>query len=102
MNYEMPMHQGRELPQFTLREIDLPQVPEWEVGDQYYIVMKVKMVAKRSGDGMGMMNSNDGSKIEGDFKMLSIKTLGLEPVDAKSLESKEFNDVVAKIKSGQM
>ena len=102
MNYDMPMTEGRVLPQITLREIDFPQVNEWEVGDKKYVVMKVEMTAKRSGKNIGLGNGNDSTKIEGDFQMLSIKSLGVEPVDAKSLETKEFNDVIAKIKSGQM
>lgn len=102
MLYDMPMAEGRQLPRFQLREIDLPDVKTTEVGDKYYVVMKIEMVGKQAGKAMGMMNGNDGSKVEGDFQMLSIKKLGVEPVDAKSLESKEFNAVIAKIKSGEM
>jgi hypothetical protein len=102
MQYDMPMTQGRELPQFNLRQIDLPDLSTWEVGDQKYIVMKVEMVEKRSGNAYGMQDDVDKASLEGTFKMLSIRTLGHEAVDAKSLESAEFNKVIAKIKSGEM
>ena len=100
-DYPMPMTEGRQLPRFNLREIDMPEVKTWEVGEKYYIVMKVEMLAKHSGKEMGMMQGNDGSKVEGEFQMLSIKKLGIEPVDAKSLESKEFQNVINKVKSGE-
>jgi len=101
MIYDMPMTEGRSLPEFSLRENDLPEVTTTEVGEKYYIVMKVEMIGKESGKGMGL-EGQDGNKVEGRFRMLSIKKLGVQPVDAKSLESKEFNDVIAKIKSGEM
>ena len=44
----MPMHQGRDLPQFTFRQIDLPEVESWEVNGQYYLVLKVQMIGKRN------------------------------------------------------
>lgn len=100
--YDMPMTEGRQLPRITFREIDLPEVKTLEVGDKRYIVLKLEMIAKNSGQSLGLMNSNDGSKVEGDFQVLTTKMLGTEPVDAKSLESKEFNAVIAKIKSGEM
>ena len=103
MNYEMPMTQGRELPTlYGLRQIDLPEVATLEVGDSRYVVMKIKMIGKRSGPEIGSDDKYDQTKFEGDFKIHSIKVLGKEPVDAKSLESKEFRDVVNKVLSGQM
>lgn len=99
----MPMAEGRQLPTlYGLREIDLPEVKTLEVNDTRYIVIKVKMIGKRSGKEIASNDRFDHTKIEGDFEIHSMKMLGKEPVDAKSLESKEFNDVIAKIKSGEM
>jgi len=99
----MPMHQERELPKlYGLRQEDLPEIMTMEVGDSRYLVVKVEMVSKRSGKAMEMEDKNDKGKMEADFQIHSIKCLGKEPVDAKSLESKEFQAVVAKVKSGQM
>lgn len=95
-----PMHEGRQLPQFSLRQIDFPDVISMEVKDTQYIVMKVEMVGKRSM--AGMENSNDGSKVEGDFRVLSIRALGEKPVDAKTLEQEHFERTVAGIKSGEI
>lgn len=95
----MPMHEGRQLPQFTLREIDLPEVRQWEVNDEYYIVMKVKMIGKRNQRESGF--PADAQKIEGDFEMHSIKPLGEKPVDAKELEKQDFEDIRVKALSGQ-
>ena len=103
INDELPLHEGRQLPVlYGLREIDLPEIVPMEVGDQKYLILKVEMVAKRSGAGMGLADSNDQRKMEGDFQIHSIKVLGQEPVDAKTLESKEFQAVIAKVKSGEM
>lgn len=100
----MPMAtMGRELPMICgLRQEDFPEIVSMEVGNQRYVVMKLEMVSKRSGKAMGLRDRNDMGKVEGDFQINSIKILGKEPVDAKSLESKEFQAVTAKVLSGQM
>lgn len=99
---DMPMHTSRELPMISLRQDDLPEIHRLEVGDKRYLVIKVEMVAKRSGKSLGLMDRHDQTSLEGDFQIHSIKSLGTEPVDAKSLESKEFQAVIAKVKSGQI
>ena len=96
----MPIHEGRQLPQFTLRQIDFPDVNRMEVKDTQYIVMKVEMIGKRSR--ADLENSNDGGKVEGDFRVLSIRALGEKPVDAKTLEQEHFENTVAGIKSGKI
>ena len=93
---DMPMSVESELPRFTLRQLDMPDVRNWEVGDQKYIIMRVEMVGKRNRKDLPARE--DRGKVEGDFQMLNIKVLGDEPVDAKSLESKHFEMVVAKAK----
>lgn len=100
----MPMAtQGRDLPMICgLRQEDFPDLITMEVGGTRYVVLKVELVAKRSGKAMGMGDKNDQTKMEGDFQINSIKILGKEPVDAKSLESKEFQAATAKVLSGQM
>jgi len=95
----MPMHEGRGLPQFVLREIDLPDLRNWEVNSQHYLVLKVEMIGKRNRKDMEAPKS-DREKIEADFQVLSIKPLGDEPVDAKKLERQDFEKVLAKAKSG--
>jgi len=100
--YDMPMVQTRELPLLNLREEDMPDMVGMEVGGKRYLVIKVEMIAKRSGKAIGLDNKLDQTKLEGDFLIHSIKSLGQEPVDAKSLESKEFQAVINKIKSGNM
>jgi hypothetical protein len=95
----MPMHQGRQLPIFTLREIDLPEVKVWSVNGSYYLVMKVKMIGKR--DQRVSEAPEDKEKIEGDFEVHSIQALGDKPVDAISLERKQFSKIKAKVLSGE-
>lgn len=103
MDYAMPMPMDRQLPTlYGLRQEDLPEIVNMEVGDKRYVVLKVEMVAKRSGKAMDMVDKNDRTKMEGDFQVQSIKVLGKEPVDAKTLESKEFQAVIAKVLSGNM
>ena len=98
MYTDMPMHEERKLPQFTFRQIDLPEVIDLEVGDQKYIIMKVEMIAKRSRKDLPAREDQD--KVEGDFKVMNVKVLGDEPVDAESLASKDFEESLAKAKSG--
>jgi len=103
MNYDNPMPMDRQLPTlYGLRQEDLPEIVSMEVGDKRYVVLKVEMVAKRSGKAMDLEDKNDQTKMEGDFQIQSIKILGKEPVDAKTLESKEFQAVIAKVLSGKM
>ena len=96
---DMPIHEERELPKFSLRQIDMPDVREWEVGDQKYLIMKVEMVSKRSMK--GLPEREDRAKVEGDFQVMNIRALGDEPVDAKTLASEDFERTVAKAKSGR-
>jgi len=51
---------------------------------------------------LGLEDKNDMRKIEADFEIQSIKTLGVDPVDASSLEAAEFQNVVNSVKSGEM
>ena len=95
----MPMHEGRQLPQFTLREIDLPDLTNWEVGQEYYIVMKVECIAKRNRK--DLEHRSDQFKIEADFEMHSIKPLGDKPIDVKELEREDFERAKANALSGQ-
>ena len=96
----MPIHQGRELPSFTLREIDLPEVREWEVNQEYYLILKVKMTGKR--DQRVSEAPEDKNKIEGEFEVHSIKALGDKPVDVKTLQQADFERVKAKALSGEV
>ena len=95
----MNMHEERELPQFTLRQIDLPEVIKMEVNEESYLIVKVKMIAKRNRQDIEA--PEDKEKIEGDFQILSIKALGDKPVDRKTMEQQDFERVVAKAKSGK-
>jgi len=96
---DSPMHEGRQLPEFELRENDLPEVFKWEVNSQHYLVLKVEMTAKRNRQDLDAPRS-DKEKVEGSFRILSIKALGDTPVDAKTLEQKHFESIVTKAKSG--
>jgi hypothetical protein len=101
MNEAMPLHEERELPSFTLRQIDLPEVITWEIGSQHYIVLKVEMTGKRNRTDMTNAPNSDQVKLEADFRTVSVKAVGYKPLDIKSLEKKEFNKVVAKALSGE-
>lgn len=98
-NISIPLSSGRSLPTFCLREIDLPEVTQWEIGGQYYVVAKVEMVAKMAAKAFGMENSNDGGKLEAEFKMLSVKKLGA--AESSALEKKAFESFSARVKSGE-
>ena len=92
----------RQLPViYSLRSEDLPEIVNLEVGDSRYVVMKLEMINKRSGKAMGL-DGKDENKLEADFQINSVRVLGKEPVNAKSLESKEFTEMVNKVRSGEM
>jgi hypothetical protein len=93
------IHEDRELPMFTLRQIDLPDILKWQVGGKYYLVMKVEMVGLRNRKDLDAYN--DRPKVEGDFQVMSIRALGDKPVDATTIEKEDFKNVVTKVKSGE-
>ena len=98
MTYDMPMHQGRELPRLRLRQIDLPEILQWDLNGQYYIVLKVEMISKNNRK--DIESSEDQGKLEADFQVLSVRALGDRPIDAKAIEREDFDLVVAKARSG--
>jgi len=95
----MPMHEGRELPAFTLREIDLPQIRTWDVNGEYYLIVKVKMTGKN--DQRVSEAREDMEKMEGNFEVHSIKALGDKPVDLKALQQADMEKMKAKVLSGE-
>jgi hypothetical protein len=96
----MPMHQGRSLPQFSLREIDLPNLKKWQEGQEYFLVVKVKMVGRNLVEEYQVVDKNDAGKLEGNFKVLAVKALESE-TDVQKMSSKEFELHTAKILSGE-
>jgi hypothetical protein len=97
--YEETYHDERELPYFTLRQIDLPEIAKWQVGEEYYLLMKVEMT------GVGVRSDLEGKeekkKMEGQFKVKSVGAVDSQPVDLKAIEKRDFEQKVAKIKSGE-
>ena len=100
MYIDAPYSEGRELPSFSLRQIDLPDFLQWQVGSQHYIVMKVEMTGVRNRK--DLEQSNDQPKMEADFSAISIRALGDEPVSAKEIEKKEFDELVVRARSGNI
>lgn len=98
----MPLNRERRLPTlYDVRQEDIPDIIQMDVGDTRYLVIKVEMIGKRSGKEMHMIEDQDKTKVEADFQINSIKVLGDKPVDAKSLEQKAFEKVVADVKNGK-
>jgi hypothetical protein len=93
---DQPMHEGRDLPFITLREIDLPEVRVWEVGGKYFLVIGVEMTGKRERkyslpEGAP---SSDENKIDGDFKITSVQLLPEK--EANKMEREAFEGALAK------
>jgi hypothetical protein len=97
---DVPYHDERELPTFSLRQIDLPDILKWQVNGKYYLVMKVEMTGIYNMK--GLPSPDDQPKMEADFKMLSVRPVGDQPVDASTIERKEFDNLVARVKSGDI
>ena len=92
------MTQGRELPSISFRQIDMPEILDWEVNSEHYIVCKVKVIGKNNNEYINA--PEDKNKIEANLKVLNVTALSDKPVDAKTLESKEFQKIKAKVLSG--
>ena len=67
------------LPSFHISSSDLPEVKDWEVGQNYEINLLVKQVGKRE---------DDDGKISGDFDIIAIKSEGksVTPEQKKAME----------------
>lgn len=99
----MPVSQtGRDLPRFSFRQEELPEVRMWEVNSEHYIILKVEMISKRNEKASYLDDSGDREKIEGTFQVLNVKPLGNTPVDAKTLERKDWERTVADARSGKI
>ena len=99
----MPVSQvGRELPRFTLRQEEMPGLGAWDVGSKHYLVIRVELVGKRNTKALGLNDSGDKEKVEGDFQVENVKPLGDKPVDAKTLEKRDFEQVVARVRSNKV
>lgn len=98
---ESPMHEGRELPSFSLREIDLPAVLSWEVGGKYFLIVGVEMTGKRENKYRvdPEVPESDKVKIEGEFKMTSVQLLPEK--EANKMERQAFEGALAKARSGK-
>ena len=97
----MPLnHEGRTLPIITLRQIDLPEVKTWDVNGEYYLIAKVKMIGKH--DQMESDQKVDINKVEGDFQITSVRALGKEPLDLKSIEQKDWENTISAAMQGKL
>ena len=99
MYIESPYHGERDLPEFSLRAIDLPDLAGWEVNGEYYLVMKVEMTGIRNRSDLPA--KEDKTRLEGDFKVMSVRPVTHEPIDVKGLQKADFERTVADVKSGK-
>ena len=97
--YGFDYSQGRELPEVSFRQIDLPELINWEVNGEYYLVIKVKMTGKHDMD--HLPEKHDRNKLVGEFKIKSVRAMDDKPIDAVSLEKADFEAIIVKARSGQ-
>ncbi len=78
--HDMPMMAtGRRLPSVYFRELDLPEVKEWEIGEKYQIVIQVEMLGKENMKADPAFNKapqKDKRSLEGHFQIVSLKAVG--------------------------
>jgi len=97
---EMPVtYQGRELPSFTLRQEEVPELITWDIGSSHYLVIKVELVEKHNTKVLGLEDFGDREKLEGRFQVLNVKPLTDKPIDRKTIEREDFERIVAKARS---
>jgi len=95
-----PYTEGRQLPHITLRHNDLPEILKWQVGDEYFVLAKVKMTGIEHRDDLDIVD--DMPKMEARFKIKSIRAVDSDPIDLASVEKQEFNKLIVKVKSGKV
>jgi hypothetical protein len=94
------IHEGRELPQFTIRQLDLPDLLDWQVSESHYVLCKVQVVGLRNRSDLPARE--DRPKLEADLQVESIQVVGYTPINTKEIERKEFESLIGKVKSGEM
>lgn len=93
--FDMPMHEGRELPTIYVRSADLPEFMGWGLNTDHYVVMRVRLVGKEA---VTIDQERDrGEKFEGKLQIVSMKGVDMEPADRHEMEQAEFARVKAKI-----
>lgn len=99
----MPMHApGRDLPVFSLRQEELPELRSWSINGKYYLIVKVEMTGKNVASIYGKVDSGDKGKMEGTFEVLSVKALGDTPITVDNLEQADFEKKVAKARTSKV
>jgi hypothetical protein len=89
----MILGQERVLPTVTLSGVDLPDLARWEVGGEYFLVIKTEMISKRN------VSESENPEMIGTFKIRGIKVLTNEPVTLKKLQSQAFENKIAEVLS---
>ncbi len=100
MPLPMPLHEGRQLPHFTVSELDLPEVRTWDVNREYFLVMKVEMTGLHNAEDFTDIK-NEQSKLFGEFRMVSLRALDNTPISAEMLENAEFDNLKTRVLSGE-
>lgn len=93
---DMPMHGSRELPRVYFREADLPEIKEWKVGGEYYLIVKVEQTGIHNNRGMETPSESDKVKIEASFQVKAVKALTNKPVSLAQIEKEEFKAITVK------
>ena len=96
----MPMHGELSLPTVSFTQVELPELVNWEVNGEYYLVLKVKQVATRNHSHLD--SKEDRAMMEADFQITSIKALGREPFDANAAAKADFENTIAQVKLGRL
>lgn len=60
-------------PSMTFTEAQLPEIKEWQVGDEYMLCIKAKMTGSRE-----LEYGDDKGKIGADFKMVQVGVMSTE------------------------
>jgi hypothetical protein len=73
-----PLEEGtktvRDLPSFQITEDDLPEMKDWEVGDEYEIKIKVKMTFLAKGKEWQASQENEKEPMRAKFDIVALET----------------------------
>ena len=97
MSQSMPMT-THELSSFSVEALDLPDLKNWEINSEHFLILKVKVVEKRNNEYLASQMETEKRSIAGTLKIVSIKSPGVKPITLSDLEQQDIEEMTAKVR----
>lgn len=89
----------------TLRESDLPDIKDWQVGQTYHVMLEIKQTSADSGDGSPEVGGMSGNNMPhtARFTIVSAKSIGgkggVSDTGSQNIKGKVMDTMAKKAKS---